>query len=452
MNNFTKSAMLSGLLGVSTFALAAAIAIPASAQVTTSSIRGQITTDTGQPVSGAIATITHTPSGTSTTSETNARGVFSVRNLRVGGPYTVVVSGSDFQTVTVTEIFVGLDNTYPLDVTVSESGGQDEIVATGVLQSQDYLNTGLSSNFNAEDLNNLTTIDRDITDAALLDPFANVNYQGRGDKELSIAGANNRYNSLTIDGVALNDRFGLNANGYPTQRSPIPYDAIQGLTIETAPYDTEFNGFTGGTINVVTKSGENEIHGSAGYYYSDDSIAGDTLRGVEVDQEFQEKSYAFTLGGPIIKDKLFIYGAYEKFNESAALRDGPEGSGATNIQDVTQTEIDQISAAALNTFGFDAGGFDIQPVAEEKYLLSVDWNINADHRAKFTWLHNEGSTLRETNGNSFVTDRGVDLLGFSSSWYDRTEKVNSYIGHVYSDWSPNFSTEFKLLSIISKIY
>lgn len=443
MNKYTKSTVLAGMLGASTIALAMAMSTSAFAQVTTSSMRGSVKTDTGAAVAGATASITHVPSGRTTTAFTNSNGVFSARNLRVGGPYTVVVSGSDFGTKTYEEIFIGLDNTYPLDVVVSQSGGDDIIIVTGALRTQDHLDTGLSTNFTAEQINKVSSIDRDIADVAQLDPFANINLQSGGSKELTIAGANNRFNSLTIDGVALNDRFGLNANGYPTQRSPIPFEAIQALSIETAPYDTEYNGFTGGTINVVTKSGENEIHGSAAYYYTSDSIAGNKIRGDDVNNEFKETSYAFSLGGPIIKDKLFIYGAYEKYNEVAALINGPSGVDALNEITVTTAEIDQIVAAVQNVWGFDAGDFTVPPVEEEKYIISVDWNVNNNHRAKFTWLHNNGASIRQTTGNSFLTD-GTAQLGLSSTWYNRAEKVDSYIGHVYSDWTSNFSTELKV--------
>ena len=307
--------------------MTAAIVAPAEAQVTTSSIRGEVTNEAGAPVVGATAIITHTPSGTVSTATTNASGVFSARGLRVGGPYTVSVSGGDFAPVEVSDIYINLDQTYPLNLTVAGQRTMDTVVVTASQVSSGFLDTGLSTSLGIEELGKVVSIDRDITDAAELDPFASVNVQSGGEKELSIAGANNRFNSLTIDGVALNDRFGLNANGYPTQRSPIPYDAIESLSIQTAPYDVEFNGFTGGTINAVTKSGSNEFHGSAFYTYTDDSLIGDRINNRDVDLTFEEKTYGFTLGGPIIKDKLFFFGAYEKFEETAPLNDGPAAAG-----------------------------------------------------------------------------------------------------------------------------
>ena len=426
--------LLSGV-ALATIATAAIVA-PAQAQVTTASVRGEVTNEAGAPVAGAVAVITHTPSGTVSTSTTNTNGVFSARGLRVGGPYTISISGGDFAPVDVTDIYISLDETYPLSISVSGQRTMDTIVVTASQTQSGFVNEGLSTSMGLEALNSITSIDRDITDAAQLDPFATVNTQSGGAKELSIAGANNRFNSLTIDGVALNDRFGLNANGFPTQRSPISFDAIESLSIQTAPYDTEYNGFTGGTINAVTKSGTNEFHGSVFYYQTDDSIAGG-------DGEFEEKTIGFTVGGPIIKDKLFFFAAYDKYEETARLNNGPEGSGALNeFAGFTVADADQINQIVSSVYGFDAGGFAKSPVEDEKILANLDWNINNNHRAKFTYLKTEGSSIVEQNGNIFLGPRVNVAL--SSAWYNRSEKVESYIGHLFSDWTPNFSTEVKL--------
>lgn len=431
------------LTGVAAASLmTAAIVAPAEAQVTTSSINGSVSSDTGSAVSGATVTITHTPSGTVSTTSTNASGAFSARGLRVGGPYTVAVSGGEFQAVEISDIYLTLDQTLSLPVTVTGVRTMDTIVVAGSSALAGFSNEGLSTSLGVTALGEVASIDRDIADAVLLDPFAAINYNDRN-KELSIAGANNRFNSLTIDGVALNDRFGLNANGYPTQRSPIPYDAIESLSIQSAPYDVEFNGFTGGTINAVTKSGTNEFHGSGFYSFTDDSLIGDTINGREVDLTFEEKTYGFTLGGPIVKDKVFFFGAYEKYEETAPLNDGPAGSAALNtFDDITQADVDQIGQIVQSVWGFDIGGFDKGPAEEEKIIASIDWNINNDHRAKFTYIRNEGNLIAEQTGNNFLASDNT--LGASSAWYDRSETVESFVGHVFSDWTSNFSTQLKI--------
>ncbi|MEO0720696.1 MAG: TonB-dependent receptor [Pseudomonadota bacterium] len=428
--------------GVAVSAIAASVVQVAEAQVTTSAMRGEITSDTGAPVSGATVVVRHTPSGTVSTATTNASGIFSARNLRVGGPYTVEITGGDFTPVEVNDIFLGLDETFPLAVTVSGERTLEAVVVTASQVASGYLDTGLSSTFGLEELGEVVSIDRDITDIAQLDPFASVNVQSGGAKELSIAGANNRFNTLTIDGIALNDRFGLNANGFPTQRSPISFDAIESLSIESAPYDTEFNGFTGGTINAVTKSGTNEFHGSAYYFTTNDTMAGDEIRDRKVDRDFDEETIGFTLGGPILKDRLFFFASYDKFEETATLNRGPIGSGAVNIENVTEADVATISQISRDVYGFDPLDFgSVPPVEDEKILGSLDWNITNDHRAKFTYIRTEGSSIREQNGNNFVQ---FSPVAFPSSWYNRSETIESYIGHVFSDWTPNFSTEFKL--------
>jgi hypothetical protein len=428
-------------------AVAMSVGLSASvlAQTTTSSIRGNVFSEAGSIGSGVTVTITHTPSGTVSTATTNANGVFSARGLRVGGPYTITVSGSDFKTVQVDDLFLSLDQTFTLPVEVQTSSDTEIIQVTGSRAMAGFSNEGLSTSLGLEALSEIASIDRDITDAAELDPFASVNFQSGGAKELTIAGANNRFNSLTIDGVALNDRFGLNANGYPTQRSPISFDAIESLSIQTAPFDVEYNGFTGGTINAVTKSGTNEFHGSVGYYHTSDSLIGDKNKDDDFNFTFEEDTFVATLGGPIIKDKLFFFVAYDKYEEVAPLLNGPAGSGALNEErDITLADVTEIGDIVSSVWGFDIGGFEKGPAEDEKILANIDWNITEDHRAKFTYIRTEGNTIREQNGNNFLASDNI--LGASSAWYDRSETIESFIAHVFSDWTENFSTQFKIAS------
>ncbi|MEP0175345.1 MAG: TonB-dependent receptor [Paraglaciecola sp.] len=424
-------------------AMSVGMSSAAMAQETTSSIRGNIESVAGAVVSGATVTITHKPSGTVRTATANANGIFSARGLRVGGPYSVSISGSDFATAEIDGLYLTLDQTFSLPVTVKKTDSTEVIQITGSsVAAGGFSNEGLSTSLGLEALGEIASIDRDITDAAQLNPFASVNFNGSS-KELTIAGANSKFNSLTIDGVALNDRFGLNANGYPTQRSPISFDAIESISVQTAPFDVEYNGFTGGTINAVTKSGTNEFHGSASYYYTDDSFIGDKNGDDEFSFIFEEKTFAATLGGPIIKDKLFFFVSYDKFEGVAPLEDGPSGSGALNEEaNITQDDVAQVSQIVSDVWGFDIGDFNKPDTADEKILANIDWNINNDHRAKFTYLLTDGNSINEQNGNNFLASDNI--LGTSSAWYNRSERVESFIAHVFSDWSENFSTQVKI--------
>ena len=422
----------------------AVISTAVFAQTTTSTIRGSVSTDDGTVFPDAVVTITHTPSGTVSSATTNDNGVFSARSLRVGGPYSVIVRGDGFQGVEFNDIFLTLDQAFSLPVIVeATSATLDRVTVTAQRQQVAFSNEGLTTSLGIQALQDVTSIDRDITDAAELSPFASVNVQSGGAKELSIAGANNRFNSLTIDGVPLNDRFGLNASGFPTQRSPISYDAIESLSIQTAPFDVEYNGFTGGTINAVTKSGTNEFFGSVGYYYTDDGLIGDRSEDDRFDFTFEEETFVGTLGGPIIKDKLFFFVAYDKYEEVAPLNNGPAGSGALNTEDnIFAEDVEEIRQIVSDVWGFDIGGFNKPPAEDEKILANIDWNITDNHRAKFTYINTDGSSIVEQNGNNFLASD--NQLGASSAWYNRSETVESYIGHFFSSWTTNFSTEMKI--------
>ena len=424
-------------------ALIAFLSTAAIAQTTTSTIRGSVSSETGTVFPDAIVTVTHVPSGTVSTTTTNDNGVFSARSLRVGGPYTITISGDGFQTVEIDDVTLTLDQEFSLPVIVQATAEVETMTVIASRQQLGFRNEGLTTSLGLEALQEVTSIDRDITDAAELDPFASVNVQSGGAKELSIAGANNRFNSLTIDGVALNDRFGLNASGFPTQRSPISYDAIQSLSVQTAPFDVEYNGFTGGTINAVTKSGGNEFFGSVGYYYTDDSFIGDRSEDDRFDFTFEEETFVGTLGGPIIKDKLFFFVAYDKYEEVAPLNRGPAGSGALNPEDdIFAEDVAEVRQIVSDVWGFDIGGFNKPPAEDEKILANVDWNITDNQRAKFTYINTDGSTIIEQNGNNFLASD--NRLGASSAWYNRSEAVESFIGHIFSSWTNNFSTEFKI--------
>ena len=416
----------------------------AQAQITTA-IRGVVVNQQDEAVTDASVKITHTASGTVSLATSNENGVFSARGLRVGGPYSVEISGSGFSAVQIDDLYLALDRTLNLPVTIQAEAAIEEVRVVATRQSVGYKNQGLGTDLGIEALEEVASIDRDITDAAAQNPFAIINVQSGGAKELTIAGANNRFNSLTVDGVALNDRFGLNANGYPTQRSPISYDAIESLSIQTAPFDVEYNGFTGGTINAVTKSGTNEFFGSLAYYSTDDSLVGDKNKERDFDFTFEEETLVATLGGPIIQDKLFFFVAYDKYEEVAPLSNGPVGSGALNIREgITLDDVAEVGQIVSDVWGFDIGGFSKEPAEDEKILANIDWNISDAHRAKFTYISTEGNTIREQNGNNFLASD--NRLGASSAWYDRSEKVETFTGHLFSDWTSNFSTQLKIAS------
>ena len=221
---------------------------------------------------------------------------------------------------------------------------------------------------------------------------------------------------------------------------PFPYEAIQQVAVELAPYDVEYGGFTACNINAVTKSGENEFFGSLFMDYTDDSFIGDKLEGDSIPTgKFDEKRYGFSVGGPIIKDKLFFFAAYQK-DKTADTYDfcaGDEVCGSP-VLGVTSAQIDRIRQIAISNYAYDPGDVLLtSPVEDEKYLVKLDWNINDQHRANFTYNYNEGF-------NTVRSDDDGDEYEFSNHFYNRGATLDAYSAMLFSDWTENLSTEMRV--------
>lgn len=414
-------------LGMSTAAFAAD---------TSSSMRGTILGPAGQPAPNTKIMLIHQPSGTVTEVVTNEAGSFNASGLRVGGPYQVIIDSDVFQDANRQDVFLQLGQTFRLNEQLGEEQNLETITITGSQVSY-VSNAGSSSVFGGEAITNAPSFDRDLKDVLRQNPLATS--LGGDSNEFSIAGSNPRYNSLNVDGVGLNDDFGLNGNGYPTQRSPISLDAIEQISIDVNPYNSKFGGFSGARINAVTKSGTNEFHGGVFYEKTSDSWAGDydtnssknnDIEGVKSD------TWGMHLGGAIIKDKLFFFANYESFEKPMVSNFGPEGSNKPLSTYFTLDEYNQVAQIAKDRYGIDdIGGWEGSPKEQdEKILVKLDWNINQDHRAAFTFNRDESNDIRNiTNGSS--------ALNTSTNWYNYQQNMDSYAFQLYSDWNSDFSTE-----------
>lgn len=426
--------------GVAAIAIASSWAVPAIAQQTSSSMTGSVLNADGSVAAGAQVEIVHTPSGTRSVTTVNPQGRFQTGGLRVGGPYTVTITSAGNPPLVQEGIYVALGEPYALDVML----GQDtmsEIVVTG--ERAATTTVGIGTNFGQQQINNAPSISRDLKDIVRNDPKVFIDVTNSN--AIQIAGSNNRFNSLTIDGVKQNDDFGLNSGGYPTQRSPLSIDAIEGLSVLTAPYDVEYSGFQGGTINIVTKSGENTPHGSFYYYYGDQDLSGSRSGNRRnLISDYKEKTWGGSLGGALVEDKLFFYVNYEKFKSQAPVVFGTQDSGFGNpIQGVTTANVEQVRQIAQSVYGYDTLGLadGSLPEEDEKILAKVDWNINDDHRASFSYQRNEGNNIIDASSSTSATPRTLSLL---SNFYNRTQVMDSYSFQLFSDWTSDFSTEVKL--------
>ena len=423
------------------FSLSIALAtVPAMAQNTTSAIGGRISSGDGKPAAGAVVTIVHTESGTSTKVVTDAEGRYLQRGLRTGGPYTIIISKDGVEEKRE-NVFTQLAETATVDASL---GAQMQVVtvAGSAARSEKFSksNMGAGTSISATELAIQGSINRNLQDYARSDPRVSQTDKERG--EMSVAGQNSRYNSLTIDGVAVNDTFGLEASGSPTSKQPISIEAIQSVQVNVANYDVTQKGYIGGNINAVTKSGTNTVKGSVYYVFRNDELSGDrynaTTDSYYAPPKSKDTTKGVTLGGPIIKDKLFFFANYEKLESSrSSPAYGPLGSGLTNVG-ITPAAIAQAQAIATG-YGMDIGTSDVPGGTKldvTDKLLKLDWNINDDHRLMVRYSKTEQS---EPIFPSF----GTTSLSLSSAWYAQKKDIETKVAQLTSDWTPTFSTEFK---------
>jgi hypothetical protein len=352
------------------------------AKGTTSAIRGNVTMPNGNATSGASVKAIDTGTSRASTATKNESGRFLVDNLAVGGTYTVTITSSRFGTQTVTGINLGLDATFEFAVAF-ESQSMEEVIVTATAIDSAEVAIGPSSSFSYDDLQNTPFFNRDLRDIIKPDPRIYID-EGFVDAIQRI-GANPRFNSLTIDGVRQNDNFGLNSNGYPTQRQPFPYDSIQNVSVELSLFDVQYGGFSACNINAVTRSGSNKYEGRVWFDYTDSDFKGDKLEGDSVPiGTFDENRIGFSFGGAIIPDTLFFFGAYEKADGADVFSRcaGDEACGSP-IEGVTRAQLDRIAAIARDLYNNEPGECILNaPNEDEKFLIRMNWYIDAIQQAR----------------------------------------------------------------------
>ncbi|WP_374763730.1 TonB-dependent receptor [Yunchengibacter salinarum] len=402
-------------------------------QSTSSSLRVTVVDQQGNPVDDTAVEVVHIPTGKVRTIQTNNNGMISARGLQVGGPYMVrLPDGAEYSAPDVAAIFLTLGQTEDITLPVSASGEIEEVTITASALSS-MLRTGAGEDFSAQDIQQVPSISRDFVSVLQTDSKVLVDTTVARGPAVSIAGSNFRFNSVTIDGVPQNDNFGLSKNASATQRSPISIDAIEQINVNIAPFDVTYGNFLGGNINIVTKSGTNEFHGSAYAFYSDDSLTGNDSGNQDLRiGDFEEETYGGTLGGPIVKDKLFFFANYERFETTL-----PSNSASIErIQGVTQEDVDRVRQITQDQFGFDPGAFDaVDTDTDEKILIKLDWNVNEDHRATVAFQRADGDVL---------FDDFPEVASLQSNRYNINERMNSWSFQLFSDWTDNFSTEMKV--------
>jgi len=411
----------------------------AFAQTTSAGLSGRVTDAAGKPVAGATVRIVHVPSGTASVTTTDVNGRYIAQGLRVGGPYHVEATGNGIKEIDADNVYIELGQVATANLTAAATTELAGVTVTASALDAQFNadNKGLGTSISGRALETAISGNRSLDDIARLDPRITVTDQNDG--SISLAGQNNRYNNISVDGLSVTDPFGLNSNGLGFTGSPISPDTIAAYEIKATDYDAAFDS-VGANINAVTKSGTNEFHGSVyGAYTDGGSMIGDSRSGAKYTGFDQNKTYGLTVGGPIIKDKLFFFAGYEDQKVT-----GIQGVGTDAVSkgDLTQAQVDAV-AQAFQSIGIDpgtnGGGGAGLTQEDKRSLAKLDWNINDSQRASFTYQRTEEN--RPTPYNGYVKPSSVIL---SSDFYTVSSKTNNYSFQLFSDWTDTFSTEFKL--------
>ncbi|WP_372945260.1 carboxypeptidase regulatory-like domain-containing protein, partial [Muriicola sp.] len=410
-------------------------------QITTADIRGTVYEGDAQPLFGANIVAVHTPTGTKYGAVSNMDGRYNLPNLRVGGPYEITVSYVGFKSQVQDGVFLSLGQTTILEFSlISESQALEEVVVvydqTGTFGSD---RTGAETSVGRRELTRLPTISRSASDFIRLDPQASSGASG-----LSFGGRNDQYNNFSLDGAIFNNPFGLDAAtpGGQTNAQPISLDAIDQIQVTTAPYDVTQSGFTGASVNAVTKSGTNEFYGTAYGFFRNDDLTGGKINGDDVFKTgLEQTQYGFSLGGPIVKNKLFFFVNFERDELTELGTDGfvpNTGTGDINESRVTLSDFQLVDNllrqvvigqdAQGNDIFYDPGRFQGFNFDQEstKGIIKLDWNINDNNRLAVIYNFLDASKGKPANRDA-ITFRGpnTQTLQFENAGYEINNRIKS---------------------------
>ncbi|HZZ56939.1 MAG TPA: carboxypeptidase regulatory-like domain-containing protein, partial [Opitutaceae bacterium] len=366
------------LAGACAFAIALFSSSSGFAQgVTTAGLAGFVNDANGHPIAGATVTVLDVPTGAKNVTHTNSVGQYVFASLLPGGPYTVTVTAPNMTPAEQENVELNGGEVAKVDLSLTSEVVTMNAVQVSAEQDPTFSNTSMSqtTTFNAVQIQQIESVRRDIQDIQNLDPRATVMQVSPTDSQYTVSfdGFNPKENLLLIDGVSANDNFGLNSNGYAGFRNPAPPEWIQSMTVDLNPYDLIYSGFAGGVTNLTIKSGTNDFHGDFYEIYMGTNFRGpDPVPGsLGKHEKVQEHTSGGTLGGPIIKNKLFFFVGYDAFREIATP------PPAEYIPDATAlTNISQIVAHTEQAYGFNPGQLEATThIWQQNFVAKLDWNI-----------------------------------------------------------------------------
>ncbi len=435
------------------------MSVAAFAQVTTSALAGRAVDANGEPVVGVAVIATHTPSGTVYGVTTNEAGRYAINGMRSGGPYKVEFSCLGYQTVAYTDLTLQLAETSALNATLNEDSEMlSEAMVIGAAASKfSAEKTGAATNISSQQITALPTVNRSITDITKLSP-----YGGNG---MSFAGSDGRTANFTVDGANFNNNFGLSEN-LPGGGSPISIDAIEEVQVVISPYDVRQSDFIGGGVNAITKSGTNTFKGSAYVYHRNENMRGDTVEGEQISgarDRDRSTTYGFTLGGPIIKDKLFFF-ANAEYTQTPSVavrwRASEDGKADANkyLSYTTIEDMERVKEHVKTKYGYDTGSYTDFPADESnlKVLARLDWNINDKHRLALRYNYTNNVAWNGPNASSMdggtrsaYARTSLYSMAFANSMYSMNNIVHSASLDLNSRINDNLSNQ--LIATFSKL-
>ena len=439
--------------------LAALFVVSASAQVTTSSLGGRVVDASGQPVPGVAVVATHVPSGTTYGVVTNSDGRYTMQGMRPGGPYKVEVSSLGYATVQFNDVTLQLAETYNLNASLKESSESlsEAVVVASPSSKFAVEKTGAATNITGKQIASLPTVSRSISDVTRLSP-----YGGNG---MSFAGSDGRLANFTVDGANFNNNFGL-SDKLPGGDKPISIDAIEELQVVISPYDVRQTNFIGGGVNAITKSGTNTFRGTAYIYHQNENMQGNAVYGDEIPgarAKDRTTTYGFTLGGPVIKNKLFFFVNAEKTVKPTVVNRwrGSENGVADADNYISRTTLADLAAVSeyvKTNYNYDTGSWTDFPADEDntKFLARVDWNISSKHHLAVRYNYTLNNYWNSPNATSM--DGGTRManarmsqysMSFANSMYSMQNLVKTWSVDLNSRLSDNLSNQF--LATYSKL-
>jgi len=414
------------------------------AQTTTSKITGTITEKTGEALFGANIIALHTPTGTisGTTAQNNGR--YTLSNLRIGGPYTITISYVGFETQKISKVFLTLGKTTNIDAVLSDDTNMlDEIViSSGKNTVFNNGRTGAQTSIRSKDLRTLPTISRSASDFTRLDPAASGG---------SFGGRNDQYNNFTLDGSIFNNPFGLDAAtpGGQTGSQPVSLDAIEQISVSTAPYDVTLSGFTGASVNAVTKSGTNAVSGTVYGFFRNQDFTGGKIKGENIFvPQLRQSQSGVSVGAPIIKDKLFIFVNFEEVKRTDLGQSWLPNTGSNSINEsrVLKADLAEVQSA-LAGIGYNTGAYEgfTHDSNSSKGLFKLDWNINKDNRVSF--VYNFLNASRDLPAHPTALGfRGPSsqMLQFENTGYQINNNLKSFLVELNSTLDENITNKLQV--------